>query len=184
MVDALLQSQLAVRPQPLGTFPLPLGYLLIPAGADTEEARAAMLQGRLPGHWPPAMRAHELAAAGDRDAAIESLSAASGDIPDPVALYNRFVLDPDSVDAAQLRSALGEFAVLVDVVEFVLGRTDIPPRSDDADGEVAAAVLAAQASHALGEQNPTAAVELLDRAIELSTPASTPLTGLLRGAAA
>src|SRR4051794_18065851 len=28
MVDALVQSQLAVRPQPLGTFPLPLGYLL------------------------------------------------------------------------------------------------------------------------------------------------------------
>lgn len=184
MVDALVESQLAVRPQPLGTFPLPLGYLLIPVGEDTEGARTAMLQGRLPEHWPPALRAHELAAAGEREAAIQSLSAASGDAPDPVALYNRFVLDPDSVDPAQLRSELGEFAVLVDVVEFVLGRTDIPPRSDEVDGELAAAVLAAQASHALGEQNPAAAVELLDRAIELSTTASTPLTGLLRGAAA
>lgn len=155
MADALVQSQLAVRPQPLGTFPLPLGYLLIPAGAETEEARTAMLQGRLPEHWPPVLRAHELAAAGEREAAIKSLLGAPGDAPDPVALYNRFVLDPDSVDPAQLRSELGEFAVLVDVVEFVLGRTDIPPRFDESDGEVAAAVLAAQASHALAEQNPS-----------------------------
>ena len=33
---------LAVRPQPLGAFPLPLGYLLIPASPETEAARLAL----------------------------------------------------------------------------------------------------------------------------------------------
>lgn len=54
---------LAVRPQPLGAFPLPLGYMLIPAAADTEDARSALLSGRVP-EWPSALRAHELALGG------------------------------------------------------------------------------------------------------------------------
>ncbi|UNB49926.1 hypothetical protein [Mycolicibacterium sp. YH-1] len=184
MADALVDSELAVRPQPLGAFPLPLGYLLIPPGSETEEARTAMLQGRLPERWPPALRAHELAAAGQREAAIDALCADSTDSDDPVALYNRFVLEPDSANPDELRSRLGEFAILVDVVQFVLGRTDVPPQADGADGELAAAVLSAQASHALAEQEPAAAIELLDHAIEITGSDFRPLTGLLRGAAA
>ncbi len=42
---------LAVRPQPLGAFPLPLGYMLIPASPETEEARSALLAGQVP-QWP------------------------------------------------------------------------------------------------------------------------------------
>ncbi|MEX3768171.1 hypothetical protein ABFW14_14805, partial [Mycolicibacterium fortuitum] len=55
----------AVRPQPLGAFPLPLGYLLIPAGEDCDAARAELLAGRIPQPWPARLRAHELALAGD-----------------------------------------------------------------------------------------------------------------------
>jgi tetratricopeptide (TPR) repeat protein len=102
---------------------------------------------------------------------------------DPVALYNRFVLDSDSVDPDDLRCALGEFAVLVDVVMFTLGRTDTPPPCDDADGEIAAAVLSAQASHALANGNLETATELLDRATEAAECVSAPLAGLLMGAA-
>jgi hypothetical protein len=174
----------ARRHQPLGVFPLPLGYMLIPAGDDTDDARAAMLAGRLPASWPPSMRAHQLAAAGKREAAIAALMAASRNRIDPVALYNRFVLDPDSVDPDNLRAVLGEFAVLVDVVLFALGRTDTPPVDEAADGELAAAVLSAQATHALTEDNPAAAVDLLDRAVEAADGVSAPLTGILLGGAA
>ena len=66
MTDVLDPAVLAVRPQPLGAFPLPLGYLLIPASPDTEDARLALLAGRLP-QWPASLRAHELALADDRD---------------------------------------------------------------------------------------------------------------------
>jgi len=172
----------ARRPQPLGLFPLPLGYMLIPDDDDdeaTETARQEMLGGRLPVRWPASLRAHELAAAGNRDAAIAALESQT----DPVARYNRFVLDSDSIAPGDLRSTLGEFAVLVDVVSFMLGRTDTPPLCDGGEGEIASAVLSAQASHALEDGNPEAATELLDRAAAAAECVSAPLTGLLMGAA-
>lgn len=181
--DVFVPQDVAPRPQPLGLFPLPLGYMLIPAGEDTDTAREAMLAGRLPEQWPPTLRAHELAAAGQREAAVAALITGSEEFIDPVGLYNRFVLDPDSVDPDNVRAVLGEFAILVDVVLFMLGRTDTPPTCEDADGELAAAVLSAQASHALADGNDSAAIELLDRAAVAADTVSAPLAGALRGGA-
>lgn len=176
-------AALAARPQPLGTFPLPLGYMLIPAvsstGADTEAARAALLSGNVPQEWPDGLTAHELALTGDRTAALAALKGT-----DPVTRYNRFVIDPDSEDPDELRSDLGEFGLLVDLVLFVLGRSDIPPDPGAADGELAAVALSAQASHALDEGDSAGAVELLERAAEIASPASGRLQGVLVGAAA
>jgi tetratricopeptide (TPR) repeat protein len=166
-------------PQPLGLFPLPLGYMLIPPGADNDGARRAMLAGRLPESWPPSLRAHALAVAGQRDGAIAALD----DHVDVVARYNRFVLDPDGVDPDELRSELGDFAILVDVVLFTLGRTETPPYSETAEGELAAALLSVQAGHALAQGNPQAAIELLDRAAEAAKPVSLPLCGTMLAAA-
>ena len=178
MTDVLDPAVLAVRPQPLGAFPLPLGYLLIPASPDTEDARLALLAGRLP-EWPASLRAHEMALADDRDGALAALS---GD--DPITRYNRFVMDPDGADPAELRSALGEFGVLVDVVLFALGRSDTVPELGAADGELAATVLSAQASRALQDGDAPTAVALLDRAAEQAAGVSEPLRGVLLGAAA
>ncbi len=178
MNDVLDPTLLAVRPQPLGAFPLPLGYLLIPASPGTEEARLALLAGRVP-HWPAELRAHERALAGDREGALAALA---GD--DPVSRYNRFVMDPDSADPDELRTALGEFGVLVDVVLFALGRTDDVPDLGDATGELAAIVLSAQASQVLQGGDGAAAVTLLDRAAERAAGVSEPLRGVLLGAAA
>jgi tetratricopeptide (TPR) repeat protein len=168
---------LAVRPQPLGSFPLPLGYLLIPVSPDTEQARLALLAGRLP-VWPDGLRAHALALAGDREGALAALT---GD--DPITRYNRFVMDPDADDPDQLRSVLGEFAVLVDVVLFAVGRSDTPPDLGSATGELAAIVLSTQASKALDDADPAAAVALLDRAAESVPQGCEPLRGVLLGAA-
>lgn len=173
------EVSLAVRPQPLGAFPLPMGYLLIPAGDHTEEVRSALLAGRAPAQWPPALLAHAYALAGDRDSALAELTGS-----DPVTRYNRFVLDPDGDDADDLRHVLGEFGVLVDVVLFVVGRTDAPPDLGTSDGELAATVLALQASHALAEGNPGAAITLLDRGAREAGDESPALRGVLTGAAA
>lgn len=170
---------LAVRPQPLGAFPLPLGYMLIPALPDTEDTRAALLAGQVPQQWPAALRAHELALAGDRDGALAALTRA-----DPVSRYNRFVMDPDAEDPDELRSALGEFGVLVDVVLFALGRTDTPPHLNGATAELAALVLSAQASKAFNERAEILATGLLDQAVDEVTGVSRPLCGVLLGAAA
>lgn len=176
-------TAIAVRPQPLGAFPLPLGYMLIPAvsssGADTETVRKALLSGNLPPEWPDGLAAHELALAGDREAALAALQGA-----DPVSRYNRFVLDPDSADPDELRSELGEFSVLVDLVLFTLGRSDAPPDASTADGELAAVALSAQASYALDQGDSVGAIELLERAAALAPPDSGCLQGVLVGAAA
>ena len=178
MTDLLDPAVLAVRPQPLGAFPLPLGYLLIPASPDTEEARLALLAGLLP-DWPASLRAHELALAGDRDGALAALH---GD--DPITRYNRFVMDPDGSDVAELRIDLGEFGCLVDVVLFALGRSDTVPELGDATGELAATVLSVQASAALHDGDAASALALLDRAAEQAAGVSEPLRGVLLGAAA
>ncbi|WP_264072138.1 hypothetical protein [Mycolicibacterium komossense] len=170
---------LARRPQPLGAFPLPLGYLLIPAGAETEAAREALLTGNAPAVWPTELRAHQLALAGDREGALAALDGA-----DVIARYNRFVLDPDAEDPDDLRAALEEFGVLVDVVLFAVGRSDVVPEMGSADGELAAMVLSAHASNALADADPATATALLDVAVEAAIPVSRPLAGVLLGAAA
>lgn len=181
MVDAL-STVLAVRPQPIGTFPLPLGYMLIPAHDETESTRAELLAGRLPTQWPAALRAQQLAWNGDRDGALAALGGA--DDSDPIARYNRFVLDPECDDPAELRAVLGEFAVMVDLVLFTLGRAATPPDSAGADYELAAMALSAQASAALAEGDPVDALRLLDEAVQAATESSTTLAGLLLGSAA
>ncbi|WP_137146862.1 hypothetical protein [Mycolicibacterium sp. CR10] len=168
-----------VRPQPLGAFGLPLGYLLIPSGDDTEAARCALLAGCLPEDWPPRLAAHRHALAGDRDAALADLAAT-----DPISRYNRFVLDPDSAtDLDGLRADLGPFGVLVDVVRFALGHLADPPAADGLDGELAAVALAAQASAVLAD-DPATAIAALDSAVEHARDVSKPLAGVLLGAAA
>ena len=176
-------AAVALRPQPLGAFPLPLGYMLIPAasstGADTEAVRAALLSGNVPQEWPDGLSAHEFALAGDRTSALAALEGTG-----PVTRYNRFVLDPDGDDPDELRSELGEFGVLVDLVLFTLGRSDTPPDPGAADGELAAVALSAQASHALHEGDSVGAIELLERAAATASPDSGCLHGVLVGAAA
>ncbi|MGI9161678.1 MAG: hypothetical protein ACR2JI_01965 [Mycobacterium sp.] len=178
MTEVLDPAVLAVRPQPLGAFPLPLGYLLIPAAPETEEARLALLAGQLP-EWPAALRSHELALAGDRDGALAQLTGA-----DPISRYNRFVMDPDSEDPAELRSALGEFGVLVDVVLYAIDRSDTAPQVGDLTGELAAIVLSARASTALHNGDEAGAIADLDRAAEEAAAVSEPLRGVLLGASA
>ncbi|MCI4676601.1 hypothetical protein [Candidatus Mycolicibacterium alkanivorans] len=178
MTAVSADTDLVVRPQPLGAFPLPLGYLLIPASPETEDARVALLAGQVP-QWPEALRAHELALAGDRDGALAALT---GD--GAVSRYNRFVIDPDSADVDELRSALGEFGVLVDVVRFALGRTDVPPQLGSATEELAAMVLSTQASKAFNEGAEALATSLLDQAVDAAEGVSKPLCGVLLGAAA
>jgi tetratricopeptide (TPR) repeat protein len=178
VTNLLDPAVLAVRPQPLGAFPLPLGYLLIPASPETEDARLALLAGQIP-EWPAALRSHELALAGDREGALAALT---GD--DPISRYNRFVMDPDGVDTAELRSALGEFGVLVDVVQYAIGRSDTAPDIGETRGELAAIALSAQASAALHDGDEAGAIAHLDAAADEAAAVSEPLRGVLIGASA
>jgi hypothetical protein len=192
-------SPLAIRPLPIGAFPLPFGFLLLPADEETEPVRTGLLAGRLPERWPDVLRGHQAALAGDLDAARAAFAG-----PDPVSRFNRFVLDPDAVDPAALRAGLGpELGVLVDLVEFATGRRDTAPDPGGHQDEIRALLLAAAAVDRLGSAPlplqvtpndgvapPAAppaspgASDLLRSAIAESRPASRALTGVLHGALA
>ena len=167
-------DNLPVRPLPIGAFGLPFGFLLLPPGPDTEPARLALLAGRLPEQWPDSLRGHKAALDGDFDTARKEFA---GD--DPVSQFNRFVIDPDEVDAAALAGAGDPFGVLVDLVLFATGRTDEAPDPAGHDGELAALLLAARA---IADGEPDAG--LLRQAIEAATPVSPALAGVLHGALA
>jgi tetratricopeptide (TPR) repeat protein len=171
-------TDVAARPQALGAFPLPLGYLLIPAGTENDAVRSALLNGTEPTVWPDGLRALELAHSGDVEAALGQLTT-----DDPVARYNRFVLQPEGVDTEKLRADLGEFGLLVDLVLFTIGERDTPPDVGGATGELAALALSAQASHAVAQGDPAAAVALLERAAQAAAEVSSCLEGVLVGAA-
>lgn len=175
-------------PQPLGVFPLPTGYLLVPDGCD--EVRDALLGGRLPGHWPAAAEPLWRAQRGDVDGATRLLRervAATARVRGGLAAvdrYNLWVLDPEAGDPAVLRSELGQWGPLVDLVEFSIGRSDQPPtlpRAATTPPELAALVLAAQAT-AWGDVAPGRDVELLDQAVETARQVGAPLAALLLSA--
>ena len=170
---------LPTRPLPLGAFPLPFGFLLLPPGEETEPVRQGLLAGRLPEHWPASLRGHRAALAGDLDAARAAFGG-----PDPVSRFNRFVLDPLAVDPLPLRADLGpQLGVLVELVEFATGRCDAAPDPaghDRGPGGAAAGRAAVQALTAPGRA--AEAVGTLREAIAAARPVSAALAGVLYGA--
>lgn len=166
-----------LRPQPVGVFPLPAGYLLIGPGEGHDAVRETLTQGRRPEAFPPSLRYYELALGGDLDAALAELT---GD--DPITLANRLVLEPSKELLAQLR-AIGAADLLahVEMVAFVVGLALDPPDPAAADGELAAMAHAAQATLALERHDRAAAVEHLEAAAQVAHPISAALAGQLLG---
>jgi tetratricopeptide (TPR) repeat protein len=167
------------HPQPVGAFALPAGFLLVPGdGADIAAARDALVAGRLPPTWPPALRGVELT---HRGASAQAIAAFDAD--DPVGRYNRWVLDPESADLDTVRAGLPDtLAPLVDVVAYTIGLAAQPPRrSDGLPAEVAALVLAARATAALERGDRAGATDLLTQGSTLAAASAPALAAVLRG---
>ena len=170
------------RPQPVGVFPLPAGYLLIGAGDGHDEVRRALVAGHLPDAFPDSLQYYRLALDGDLD---NALAAVEGPLPrasEPVALANRFVLAPNAALLAELRSiATGDLLTHVETVAFTVGLAPQPPATGRADGEIEALVAAAWAVAALERHDRVEAADQLELAAELAQPVSVPLAGQLLG---
>jgi tetratricopeptide (TPR) repeat protein len=156
-------AHLSLRPQPLGIFPPPTGYLVLPPVDGAEEVCVSLLAGRLPEQMPASLRFYALALANDRQGAWRALA----NDPTPEAHYNRFVLRSDPEVYRRLRQQLnGDLAALLDLVAYMGGLTDSPPAVETLRGEVAACILPAHAACALARQQYDAAIAALQRAIE------------------
>ncbi|MBX6387627.1 MAG: hypothetical protein IRZ08_01265 [Frankia sp.] len=173
------------RPQPVGVFPLPAGFLLVPGGEETAPLRRALAAGRLPDRWPdgpPELAAIGHAYRGDVDAALALLT---GD--DPVSRYNRLVLGGDPGElAGDLAAAFGdELGALVETARFTLGlRDDPPPLTGGLTGEIEALVCSAHATAAIAAGRPADALALLDRGAAAAREPAPGLAALIRAARA
>ncbi|MEL6890632.1 MAG: hypothetical protein AAFP84_03480 [Actinomycetota bacterium] len=175
------------RPQPIGVFPLPAGYLLIPDGPGHDDARTELVAGRLPAELPEGLGFYRLALDGDLDAALDALV---GD--DLVARINRFVLDPaaDALDllladvmasAAAGDNGAVELRTFVETIAFVVGLRAMPPAVGAATGEFASLVYAAHATAALEARRSGDAADDLESAAQAARSVSPALTGQLMG---
>ena len=172
MADATLP-----RPQPIGVFPLPAGYLLVGQGEGHDQVRDALVEGHRPAPFPPTLRYYELALDGDLPGALAALDDGS-----LVTEVNRLVLEPSAELVERLRAGTsGDLRAHVEMVAFAAGISATPPDPLRADGELAAMAHAAHATEALERHDTAAAIEHLEAAAQLAQRVSRPLAGQLLG---
>lgn len=162
-------STITLRPQALGIFPLPAGYLLLPNLEGAAAMRDMLLRGQMPEHASQALSFYQAALHGDIDAAWMAL--AQDDSPE--ADYNRFVLRGEPEYYEQLRGMLsGDMAQLCDMVAYTLGILSTPPDVANATDELRAVLLSAQAAHAIEQDDETRAEQSLSEAVQAARPVS------------
>ena len=165
------------RPQPIGVFPLPAGYLLIGDGTGHGDVRAALVEGRRPA-FPSSLEFYDLALSGDLPGALAALDE-PGDV---VTLVNRFVLAPSPELLDELRRrATGDLLAHVELVAFTVGLRPEPPDPSATDGELAAMTHVAWATLELERHDRAAAVDHLETAGQLARAVSRPLMGQILG---
>jgi tetratricopeptide (TPR) repeat protein len=156
--------------------------LLIGAGEGHDEVRRALVAGHLPNAFPESLQYYRLALDGDLDGALAAVEGPAPEGSGPVALANRFVLEPNAARLAELRSiATGHLLAHVETVAFTVGLLPQPPAPGRADGEIEALVAAAWATAALERHDRGEAADQLELAAELAHPVSGPLAGQLLG---
>jgi tetratricopeptide (TPR) repeat protein len=165
------------RPQPIGVFALPAGYLLIGEQPAHDEVRAELVEGRRHATFPPSMRYYQQALDGDLAGALDVLTG-----EDAVTAVNRFVLDPSAAALDELRSTTtGELLAHVEHVAFSVGLRPGPPDPSSVDGEFAAMAHVARATAHLEHHDRAAAIEELEVAAQAAHPVSRPLAGQILG---
>ncbi|MDO5502325.1 MAG: hypothetical protein Q4G67_04030 [Actinomycetia bacterium] len=180
MSSAVNGTGVLEHPQPLGVFGLPAGFLLVPAGEQTEAAQAALLRGVLPEQWPAALRFHELVHAGHLEEAAAVLVEG-----EPLTAYHRWLLDPSAEGADAVRDSLPESArPLVAIVLAALGQGPAPALGTDAPSELRALAAAARATEAVGRGDLVTSLPGLRGAADLAEAEAPVLAAVLRASAA
>ncbi|MEF3274989.1 MAG: hypothetical protein K6356_11450 [Chloroflexus sp.] len=171
-------NQLAIRPQPLGIFALPAGYLVLtPSSApEAAPALAALLRGSVPTAWPPEWQFYAHALNGDVEAALAALPPQS----DPLTRYNRYVLAGTPADDLTLSALLdGELNCLQGVAAFTMGHRSEPPALAGTTGEIRALVLVAHAAAAIERGDIQHADQCFTEAHAAALPVSPTLAGMI-----
>lgn len=180
MADTAVRTDIVIRPQPVGVFGLPAGYLLLPADEAVTQIRLDLVAGKLPESFPPELEYYRLAIDGD----LEGAAAACND--SMIGQANRLVLDPTPEkfhELVDIAARMGDdaFSTHIATIGFIIGLRPTPPDPERSDGEFAAMAAAAQATLALERNDRATAVEHLEYAAQMANPVSRALAGQLMG---
>lgn len=171
--------EIKLRPQPIGIFPFPANYLLLPAAFAGKKIYEDLMNGVI----SSATDADELrfyfdAISGDIESAFEHLPTDNSS----EMKFNRFVLQPDQEKYEELKNEFsGELSALLEAVAFSLHLTNEAPEMENCSGEIAAVVLLTQATEKIERGETENVVELLKKAAEESKTVSPVLSALIKG---
>lgn len=158
--------KISLRPQPIGIFPLPANYLLLPEKFRDSDAYKDLMNGIFSTlEDSEDLKFYYAAIQEDAKTAIENLP----DDDSAETKFNRFVLEPDANKYQELKQEFtSELRSLLDVVAFTLNFISEPPSEDGCKEEIAAIVLLTQATHKLEVGDPQSATDLMKKAAEVA----------------
>lgn len=153
-----------LRPQPIGIFPMPANFLLLPESWQ----ESADYQNTLQGIFPKEDSFFKSAIDFEIEKALAELTDDS-----PETKFNRFILSTSPELYNQIKKELtGDYRKLLDVAAFTLNYIPEPPNIENLDGELLAFVLMVQASHKIELNEVENAIELLKEAAETAKSVS------------
>ncbi len=161
---------ISLRPQPIGIFPLPANYLLLPEKFRETDTYKHLMKGVYSTlENSEDLKFYYAAIKEDTETAIKNLSDDNSD----ETKFNRFVLEPNTQKYSQLKEEFtGELRSLLDVVAFTLNFISEPPTENGCTEEIAAIVLLTQATHKLEVGDPQSATDLMRKAADIAKNAS------------
>lgn len=158
-----------LRPQPIGIFPMPANFLLLPESWQDSPDLNNLLNGIL----PKEDSFYKFALEGEIEKALAELIDDSFETK-----FNRFILSSSPELYLQLKQELtDEYSKLLDVAAFTLNYIAEPPNAENLEGEMLAFVLMANATHKIEQGEIETAISLLKEASETAKPISTMLYG-------
>lgn len=174
MTGTLAISSISLRPQPVGIFPPPVSFLLLPESPEpkdtgSRDALAALLAGNTSFPIPAEWRFYVSAVAGNFNQALREVH---GD--GPLSVWNRFVLAPSQAAYHDLRRSLPqELMPLLEAAAYTFGLSEAAPLPPgDLDAELRALVLLTIASSQLEQEQTEQASDTLEEALSCAREAS------------
>lgn len=162
-----------LRPQPLGIFPFPANYLILPESWKENEVYKNLLNGI----FPREDSFYKFAIEGKIEKAIADLPTDDS----PETKYNRFILEPSTEKYLQLKQEFtGDLAILLDAAAFTLHFISEPPSAEDVDGEISGVVLLTHATQKIELGETEEAIEILNEAVEAARPVSPVFSALIK----
>lgn len=158
-----------LRPQPIGIFPMPANYLVLPESWQD----SADYQNLLNGILPKEDSFYKFALEGEIEKALAELTDDS-----PETKLNRFILNSSHELYFQLKQELtDDLEKILDVAAYTLNYISEPPSTENLNDELMAFVLMANASHKIEQSEIENSINLLQLASELAKRVSPILYG-------